>query len=292
MKRGFYWYKREPRAILDAIRAGHDGRKMTCRQAIVYNIVLDLIYMGAGETPDDPQHVASHLDDLGTRGARVAIQELIDMGKLYRRDGKLSQKRAENEVKSQRNLSEIRAKSGRFGGVSSGISRREARKTNDLTEASASSKREADIDIEIEIEREVVGATAPTTAPQGAASGGTVVPFPEGLLTKVMAACKLNPNDLNSTWWMPHVAERELQRWLDLGLTEEEILRVVSDHTARYAEPPSGPRAFNRSMERLAGLKTAEPLKPKEHGYGRPPKPTLDDHLDALKARLSRERLT
>jgi plasmid stabilization system protein ParE len=110
--------------MLDAIRAGHNGVKMTDRQAAIYNIILDLIYDGGGETPDDPAHVAAHLSNVGPAAARNAIQQLIDMGKLIREGSMLTQERARNESETQRKLGETRSVSGSLGGVSSGESRR------------------------------------------------------------------------------------------------------------------------------------------------------------------------
>lgn len=140
MKRGLDWYKREQRSILDAIRAA----RMTDRQAAIYNIVIDLIYEGGGETPDDPKHIASYLSNVGQASARTTIQQLIDMGKIFRIGDMLRQKRAETEAQTRSNLSVTRAETGRLGGISSGKKRRERRNINELSEANASSKTEAE----------------------------------------------------------------------------------------------------------------------------------------------------
>lgn len=142
MRRGLDWYKREPRAFLDGCRAA----RMTERQVAVYSVILDLIYDHGGETPDDAKHISSYFSDMGTAAARNAIQQLVDIGKIYRVGDMLHQKRAETEAKTRENLSETRAKAGRFGGISSGNSRRQHNENNDISEASASSKNEADIE--------------------------------------------------------------------------------------------------------------------------------------------------
>ena len=134
------WYKREPRAFLDGCRAA----RMTERQLAVYTIIIDLIYDHGGETPDDPKHIASYLSDVGAAGVRNTVQQLIDLGKLFRIGDMLHQKRAENEAKTREKLSENRAKVGRLGGVSSGNSRRASSEINALAEANASSKHEAE----------------------------------------------------------------------------------------------------------------------------------------------------
>jgi hypothetical protein len=80
MKRGLDWYAREPRSFLDGVRAA----KMTARQVVIYGIIIDLIYDGGGETPDDPKHIASYLSDMGAAAVRATVEQLIAMGKIYR----------------------------------------------------------------------------------------------------------------------------------------------------------------------------------------------------------------
>jgi len=120
MRRGLEWYKREPRAFLDGCRAA----RLTERQFAVYTIIIDLIYDHGGETPDDPKHIASYLSDLGTAAVRNAVQQLVDMGKVFRVGDMPHQERAENQAQTREKLSETRANVGRLGGVSSGNSRR------------------------------------------------------------------------------------------------------------------------------------------------------------------------
>lgn len=161
MKRGLDWYRRDPVAIRMAIMAA----RMTAAQAAVYSLVIDLIYEGGGETPAEPQHIAAHFSDMGTAKARRTIEDLIAMGKLFVVGTMLHEKRAENEAKTREKLRENRAEIGRKGGISSGKSRREARENNDLSEANASSKNEADIEREKEEEK------IPPKAPPGRGGG-------------------------------------------------------------------------------------------------------------------------
>lgn len=85
MKRGLDWYKREPQAIRMAMMAA----RMTTEQAAVYSLVIDLIYEGGGETPNEPQHIAAHFSDMGSAKARRILASLIDMGKLFVIEGML-----------------------------------------------------------------------------------------------------------------------------------------------------------------------------------------------------------
>ncbi len=127
-KRGADWYKREPRAFLEGVR------RLREREIAVYAIVLDLIYDGGHDTYDDPKHIASYFSDLGSAAVRRTINDLVAAGKLIRRDGKLTNKRAENEGKTREELKKTRQETGHLGGVSSGKSRSESSKNNDLDE--------------------------------------------------------------------------------------------------------------------------------------------------------------
>lgn len=144
-KRGAEWYKREPRAFLEGVR------RLTEREIAVYAVVLDLIYDGGHQTYDDPKHIASYFSDLGSAAVRKAIDSLVDAGKLIRRDGYLTNKRAENEGKTREELKKTRQKTGHLGGVSSGKSRSNSNENNTLAEAKspytrAKDKRREDIE--------------------------------------------------------------------------------------------------------------------------------------------------
>lgn len=238
MKRGLDWYKREPGAIIDAIRAA----KMTDTQAAVYNLVLDLLYMTGGEQPNDARYIAAHFSNMGSTKARRTIDELVAMGKLTFVDGMLHQKRAENEAKTRSSLSETRASAGRLGGVLSGIARQMSKEINETDEAFASSKPQAEKRRE---ERVVVGVDAR-----------------EALLHRVLSALRLNPNDRLPTHWMPPTAEVHVGRWSALGLTDDEIVAVAEANFQRHGNAPDGPRALDRPMQRLAGEKRIEALTP------------------------------
>ena len=253
MRRGLDWYARDPQAIRMAIKAGSGavdtrGQRipMTTAQAAVYSLVLDLIYECGGEFPNNPEDIASHFSDMGKAKARATIAELVDMGKLFIVDGMLHEKRAEIQAKSRRKLSETRAETGRKGGVSSGVSRRASSENNGIAEANASSKREA------EIEREKEGSSV--VAREGS-------PEPS-LYERVLIAYRRNPADIPSHNWFPHIVEMHLGRWLNLGLSEDEIVTVCAANHQRHGNMPNGPRALDDEMARFAGLKHVEALKP------------------------------
>lgn len=129
-RRGERWYSREPRAFLEGVR------HLTEREIAVYAIVLDLIYDGAGETYDDPKHIASYFSDLGSAAVRNAINKLVEAGKLVRCDGHLTNCRAKNEVKTQKELAENRRKRRRSYHVSPEFSDSNSNENNGLTQKS------------------------------------------------------------------------------------------------------------------------------------------------------------
>ncbi|MBC9248627.1 helix-turn-helix domain-containing protein [Paracoccus sp. 11-3] len=64
-------------------------------------------------------------------------------------------------------------------------------------------------------------------------------------------------------WWRGWPPREHVRRWItDLGLTEDRIIAVARDSRSTHPEPPDGPRALDRAMERAA--RTAEAPKPAE----------------------------
>lgn len=141
MDRGLDWYRRDPRAMIDAKRAANDSQGMTMAQAAIYDLVTDLIYEGAGQTPNNPKYFASHFSDMSTRAARLSVEFLIGIGKLETNSrGFLSNSRAKLEAKARQVVSEARAKAGEKGGKNSAKARKKSNENNDGGEANASSK--------------------------------------------------------------------------------------------------------------------------------------------------------
>lgn len=82
----------------------------------------------------------------------------------------------------------------------------------------------------------------------------------------VLAAAGLNPTDIPSSHWMPHVLETFIAKWRGWGLTDAQILTVTKETQRRFRgrDRPERPSAFDRAMERYAQALTAPPvpLKP------------------------------
>lgn len=261
MKRGLDWYKREQRSILDAIRAA----RMTDRQAAIYNIVIDLIYEGGGETPDDPKHIASYLSNVGQAAARTTIQQLIDMGKIFRVGEMLHQKRAENEAQTRENLSETRAKTGRLGGISSGKSRRERRENNNLAEANASSKTEA----EKRREREDTGRGVARAREDNVPQPPPDPPQSEDLIWRILHGLGFDRGQVIPKFWMAPDAPLIVERWRStVGLSDDEIVHVATRNAAQHGEPARGPKVLTPAMEAYAAAKAAQTLQPEPKPRG------------------------
>ncbi len=140
MKRGANWYQREPHAYLGGVRG------LPAKLHAVYSVVLDLIYDGGGECPNDPKWISGWFSDLGPASVRRAISDLCDIGKLAVEGDFLTNKRATIEAKTDRETREKRRESGRKGGQISGERRSEKTMANndinDLFQASASTENE------------------------------------------------------------------------------------------------------------------------------------------------------
>lgn len=76
----------------------------------------------------------------------------------------------------------------------------------------------------------------------------------------LLEALGLDPENLPG-WWQGWPPREHVRRWItDLGLTEERVVAVARDSRERHREPPDGPRALDRAMERAA--RTVEAKSP------------------------------
>ena len=56
------------------------------------------------------------------------------------------------------------------------------------------------------------------------------------------------------TWWQGGPARLHVRRWIDdLGLSEDRIIEVATETRKDHPNPPDGPKALDRFMERAAG---------------------------------------
>ncbi len=75
---------------------------------------------------------------------------------------------------------------------------------------------------------------------------------------ELLAALGLDPSALPG-WWQGWPARLHVQRWRDeLGLTEAEIIATAQASRQDHPEPPDGPKALDRSMQRAAQRKAED----------------------------------
>jgi Helix-turn-helix domain len=94
-------------------------------------------------------------------------------------------------------------------------------------------------------------------------------------------------------WWQGWPAQRHARRWTqDLGLSEDRIIEVATETRSDHPNPPDGPKALDRAMERaaqrdaIAAADAAKPQRPKRAGKADlTPRPSTDD-LAAFYAEL------
>ncbi len=74
----------------------------------------------------------------------------------------------------------------------------------------------------------------------------------------LLMALGLDPTVLPG-WWQGCPPKRHVQRWRDeLGLTEAEIVTVADASRQDHPEPPDGPKALDRAMQRAAQRKVED----------------------------------
>lgn len=111
------------------------------------------------------------------------------------------------------------------------------------------------------------------------------------LYDRVLAAAGLTSGRL-PTWWLPPAATLHVARWRQLGLTDDEIVEVVRQAQARFAAPPSGPKAYDRAVAAFAAEKTEEMPRPQQAAQqttrtgGKSQKDYFDGYIERLKKRL------
>ena len=75
---------------------------------------------------------------------------------------------------------------------------------------------------------------------------------------ELLGALGLDPAALPG-WWQGWPPRLHVQRWRDeLGLTEAEIIAAAEASRQEHPEPPDGPKALDRAMQRAAGRKVED----------------------------------
>lgn len=89
------------------------------------------------------------------------------------------------------------------------------------------------------------------------------------LHSRVLAAVGINPRGILPTYWLPPSALLHVERWRDLGITDDEI-EAVARGSRNGRSPPNGPKALDGAMARFAAEKSAPPLQPEVTTHARP----------------------
>lgn len=228
-----------------------------------FNRLLRLCWRSPGcSIPDDPAWIKRQMRVDDETYERVVAPILAEFFK--RRRGKLHSPRLTREFKKLEATFLKRSSAGQKGGRPP-----KPRKTNEMDESRDKARPKQP---EPEPKEKVVAADAPA------------------LIMRVLSASGADRRPLTAYWTGP-AAEIHVNRWRDdLGLSEDEVLRVVTAEAARHGEPASGPKAFDRAMRALAAEKQSAALVPFPTG-GANGKPSREqEHAQRLQARLERAR--
>lgn len=75
----------------------------------------------------------------------------------------------------------------------------------------------------------------------------------EEFFVELLKALGFEPDSALPGWWQGWPPREHVRRWRDdLGLDEEAILAVAEDSRRDHPEPPDGPKALDRAMQRAA----------------------------------------
>ena len=109
---------------------------------------------------------------------------------------------------------------------------------------------------------------------------------------ELVSALGLDPAALPG-WWQGWPARLHVRRWLDdLGLSENRVIEVATESRADHPNPPDGPKALDRFMERTAqrdaqtAIATANSQKAKRRRKREDPPRISDDEKAAFYAKL------
>jgi len=102
----------------------------------------------------------------------------------------------------------------------------------------------------------------------------------EGLFRSLLTVLGFDPDGPLPGWWQGWPPQEHVRRWqTDLGLSEGEILEAAEASRQEHPEPPDGPKALDRVMQRAAQRKAHEAsrkrCKPK-NSAAQEPRPITD----------------
>ncbi|MDP3961128.1 MAG: helix-turn-helix domain-containing protein, partial [Pseudorhodobacter sp.] len=98
---------------------------------------------------------------------------------------------------------------------------------------------------------------------------------------ELLGALGFAANTALPAWWQGWPARVHVRRWIDdLGLSEDRIIEVALESRRTHPNPPDGPKALDRAMERAAqrdaqAAVTPKAKRPKKQETA--PRPSTDD---------------
>jgi hypothetical protein len=110
---------------------------------------------------------------------------------------------------------------------------------------------------------------------------------------ELLTALGFAANATLPAWWQGSPARSHVRRWVDvLGLSEDRIIEVATESRGDHPNPPDGPKALDRFMERaaqsdaIAAAENANGRKAKRQRKGEEKPPLTDDEKAAFYAKM------
>ena len=110
---------------------------------------------------------------------------------------------------------------------------------------------------------------------------------------ELLTALGFAANATLPAWWQGWPARSHVRRWRDdLGLTEDRIVEIATESRGDHPNPPDGPKALDRFMERaaqrdaIAAAADASGQKAKRPSKGEVKHPLSDDEKAAFYAKM------
>ena len=111
--------------------------------------------------------------------------------------------------------------------------------------------------------------------------------------TVLLTALGFAANATLPAWWQGSPARSHVRRWVDdLGLSEDRILEIATESRGDHPNPPDGPKALDRFMERaaqrdaLSATANANGKKAKRPSTGEAKPALSDDEKAAFYAKM------
>ncbi|MEM7528862.1 MAG: YdaU family protein [Pseudomonadota bacterium] len=209
-----------------------------------YTLLLDYYY-STRRAPDANASVLHRVCMAFAPEEQQAVQRVLEEF-FYLEDGKWKHERAEEELAKRREISKKRSQAAKD------------RWSDD--DANASASEHANGDASAYAKRDTATATARILSSSSSARAS-----PSDLFDRVWEAADIGKLVPVPSHWVGPAAQLHVHRWVnDLGLSESEIIGVIDACRERHPDPPNGPKAFDRAMQRLAAEKARDPMQPTE----------------------------